>query len=72
MASALGIGGATGPRSVRPWPEGARSMREGTIMPTVDLTAKLARASQPGPKDTRTSCSASSMRAASLATLGLS
>ncbi|MCY4028371.1 MAG: integrase arm-type DNA-binding domain-containing protein, partial [Acidobacteria bacterium] len=37
---------------MRPWPEGARRRREGATMPRVDLTAKLARTSQPGPKDT--------------------
>ena len=35
-----------------PWPEGARSMREGATMPRIDLTARLARQSKPGPKDT--------------------
>ncbi|MYG51116.1 MAG: DUF4102 domain-containing protein, partial [Rhodospirillaceae bacterium] len=37
---------------MRPWPEKARRRREGATMPRVDLTAKLARDSQPGPKDT--------------------
>ena len=37
---------------MRPWPEGARSVREEPAMPTVDLTPRLARQSKPGPKDT--------------------
>ena len=35
-----------------PWPEGARSTREGSAIPTVDLTPRLARESKPGDKDT--------------------
>ena len=37
---------------MRPWPEGARSAREEPTMPTVDLTARVARESKPQAKDT--------------------
>ena len=37
---------------MRPWPEGARSAREGPAMPTVNLTPRPARQSKPQAKDT--------------------
>ncbi len=37
---------------MRPWPEGARSVKEEPAMPTVDLTPRLARQSKPQAKDT--------------------
>ena len=37
---------------MRPWPAGVQGAREGPTMPVVDLTARLARTSEPAGKDT--------------------